>query len=115
MTSPTFTIANSYQGERELAHIDAWRLRAVDEEDIAAVLSSFGADAVVFIEWPEVVAAALPPALVRIELDHRSPEERLVRFRSSDSAISSAIARLIADTRPRHGGSEPELGDPRRR
>ncbi len=113
MTSPTFTLANRYLGERELAHIDAWRLAAPDDEDLAVLLASFGDDAVVFVEWPEAIAAELPPTTVRVELDHRSPAQRLVRFVPDESPIRSAIARLIADSRARYGRSESEPGDPR--
>lgn len=112
ITSPTFTIANRYAGDRELAHIDAWRLVSPDSEDLAAVLASFGEEALVFIEWPDQLADALPAAAVRVEFEHRSPSERLVRFWPDRSPIRSAITRLIADSRARYGSPESEPGDP---
>jgi tRNA threonylcarbamoyladenosine biosynthesis protein TsaE len=112
ITSPTFTIVNRYVGDRQLAHIDAWRLEAPDSDDMAAVLGSFDEEAVVFVEWPEQVAQSLPPPTVRVELEHRSRTERLVRFHPDESPMSSAIVRLIADSRARYGSPESEPGDP---
>lgn len=70
VASPTFTIRMDHRGEsRPLVHIDAWRIGPHDLESIGfdELLAS---SAVVAIEWPERIAAALPPGNIRIRLEH---------------------------------------------
>lgn len=74
VTSPTFVLEKVYQlpvGRRfaRFVHIDAYRLES--GADLAPL--GFGelvrdAGTLVFLEWPEKVAAALPPSATRITL-----------------------------------------------
>ena len=61
MTSPTFTIGHRYAGAVDVSHLDLYRFAA----GLAAEwgdLEPYFDDAVVFVEWPEAGARALPPA-----------------------------------------------------
>lgn len=86
VSSPTFVLMHVHDdaaGAPRLVHVDAWRI------DDPAELAELGwedllADgrAVVAIEWPERVEAALPRPHVEIAIDHGPGEgERTVRVR----------------------------------
>jgi tRNA threonylcarbamoyladenosine biosynthesis protein TsaE len=112
VTSPTFTIANRYVGRREIGHVDAWRMGAEDDEGLEIVLEPFADAAILFVEWPDAVAAHTGPPTVLVELAHGGGERRLVRLSAPDPAISTAIARQLANARARHGRPEPKPGRP---
>ena len=40
VTSPTFAIANTYQGRVPVAHLDAWRLGDPDDEELGLALEA---------------------------------------------------------------------------
>jgi tRNA threonylcarbamoyladenosine biosynthesis protein TsaE len=56
VTSPTFTLASRYAGERvEISHLDLHRLAgAPDEEDEALLADEAAAHRITFVEWPEM-------------------------------------------------------------
>ena len=112
VTSPTFTLAQRYAGRVPLAHVDAYRLAGVDDEEIGLLLPGGGEDAVTFVEWPEALAAHLPEARIGVELAHLGHEKRLVRLTSPEPATRSELARLVDDLRARHRHSEPRAGSP---
>lgn len=74
VASPTFTLRMDHAGERALIHVDAWRMRDDDPESIG-LEEALASDAVVAIEWPERIAASLPPRHLRIRLEHADPIE----------------------------------------
>lgn len=78
VASPTFTVRMDHAGERPLVHVDAWRMRGHGrEEELESVGldEAFASNAVVAIEWPEHIAAALPARHVRVRLEHADPLE----------------------------------------
>ena len=78
VASPTFTLRMDHAGERALVHVDAWRMRGHGrEEELESVGldEAFASSAVVAIEWPEHIAAALPPRHLRVRLEHADPLE----------------------------------------
>ncbi len=52
ITSPTFALAQRYEGRVPLLHIDAYRLHGADDEELGLLLDG-AADALTVIEWPE--------------------------------------------------------------
>ena len=60
VTSPTFTIVNCYEGRLPLYHFDVYRIGSCEElEEIGYEEYVYG-DGVSVIEWPELIAGALP-------------------------------------------------------
>ena len=60
VTSPTFTIGRRYEGGRwPVSHLDLHRLAGLHGEDPALLEDYIGADAVAFVEWPEVAEPEL--------------------------------------------------------
>jgi tRNA threonylcarbamoyladenosine biosynthesis protein TsaE len=81
VTSPSFTIAQRYDGSLPISHLDLYRLGDLDEEDPSLLVDELGPDRVAFVEWPEVGApAGLDPERIaaRVRLEHRGGDRRLV-------------------------------------
>src|SRR3954449_5005658 len=75
VTSPTFTLASRYEDARvPVSHLDLYRLRGAgpDVEDLALLEDELAADRVVFVEWPEALAAdgLHRPVALRVVLRH---------------------------------------------
>ncbi len=81
VTSPSFTIAQRYDGRVPISHLDLYRLGDLDDEDPALLADELAPDRVAFVEWPEVGA---PEGLdreriaARVRLEHRGGDRRLV-------------------------------------
>jgi tRNA threonylcarbamoyladenosine biosynthesis protein TsaE len=93
ITSPSFTLAQSYHGRdgEQLHHLDLYRLSRGADAELFAWDDHLGPDAVTFVEWPAAGSDALPTPDVRIELDHRTPRSRSARI-SGPPALEAAVA-----------------------
>ncbi len=117
VTSPSFTLAQSYRGRQgeALHHLDLYRLSRGADVDLFAWDDYLGADAVTFVEWPAAGREALPAADVRLELLHRTPRSRRARLHASaafeEAAAEAAAAQGIQVGEPFAG--EPALAAPR--
>jgi tRNA threonylcarbamoyladenosine biosynthesis protein TsaE len=76
--SPSFTIANIYQGRVTLQHLDLYRLDDIGDDDALALEEYVRPDAITFVEWPEAGLGRLGEATWVIRLDHESLHERAV-------------------------------------
>ena len=78
VSSPTFVLLNIYEGTRTLYHFDLYRL-----EDLQGI-SSIGYDEFLYgsgvsvIEWADRLGEFLPDQYVKIEIKHKTPEERTI-------------------------------------
>jgi tRNA threonylcarbamoyladenosine biosynthesis protein TsaE len=90
VTSPTFTIGHRYEGDVTISHLDLYRFTSVSSAEWADLEPYFD-DAVVFVEWPEAGAAALPPARVEVALEHRGGDERRVVVSAADDALLQGL------------------------
>ncbi len=108
ITSPSFTLAQSYHGRdgERLHHLDLYRLSSGADAELFAWDDYLGADAVTFVEWPAAGSDALPTPDVRIELDHRTLRSRTARL-SGPAALEAAVAAGAADqgSRSRRAGA----------
>ena len=110
ITSPTFTVAQRYQGDVAVTHLDAYRLGGPDDEDADLLRAAVGDDAIAFVEWPDAILAALPPARLEVELQHGGGDRRLVLLDPRDPDGRSDLAARLADLRARYRNREPEPG-----
>lgn len=80
VTSPSYVLAHRYEGGRvPIAHLDLQRLGALDGEDDNLLEDLLTADAVAFIEWPEVAVATLgTEQAIRVSLTHDGPDARVI-------------------------------------
>ena len=100
VTSPTFTIGHRYAGSPDVSHLDLYRFRGLSAAEWGDLEPYFDG-AVVFVEWPEAGADALPPARVCVELEHVGPETRRITLAADEEALLQEVAR--ADPGLRHG------------
>ena len=71
LTSPSFTLANSYPsevGRPGIHHLDLYRVASIDEALTFGLEEYFEDDAVTLIEWPGEVASVLDEEAIRVEL-----------------------------------------------
>lgn len=67
--SPTFTLVQPYEGRIPSRHFDLYRIAGASElEELG--FEEARASGVVFVEWPEHAAAAMPADAIRIALSH---------------------------------------------
>jgi tRNA threonylcarbamoyladenosine biosynthesis protein TsaE len=83
VTSPTFTLLQSYGfGENHLHHSDWYRLES-EYEVLALGLEDYYHDGLMFIEWGDKFASILPPGTLRIRIEPHLEgvdEVRLIRW-----------------------------------
>lgn len=68
ITSPTFTLVNSYEGRVTLHHFDVYRVDDPEELEGIGWEEYFDRDSVTVVEWGDRVLDILPPNIIRIRL-----------------------------------------------
>ena len=86
VTSPTFTLWQTYQGQRTIHHLDAYRIADEDEFYQLGIEECFGAPAVTFVEWAERVIACLPAERVCVRLDVVDQDDRIATLGAASDA-----------------------------
>jgi tRNA threonylcarbamoyladenosine biosynthesis protein TsaE len=81
VTSPSFTIGQSYAGAVPVSHLDLFRLDSLEDEDPTLLEDYLSPDAVVFVEWPVAAARELEPdrVVLRLSLSHLGGDRRGIR------------------------------------
>jgi len=101
VTSPTFTIGHRYRGTSvDVSHLDLYRFAGFSPAEWGDLEPYFD-DAVVFVEWPQAGARALPAPRVAVELTHVGERSRRITVDAADPSLLEGIAR--ADPGVRHG------------
>jgi tRNA threonylcarbamoyladenosine biosynthesis protein TsaE len=114
VTSPSFAVAQRYEGDVAVAHLDAYRLQGVDDEEIGLALESAEA-AVAFVEWPDALGAAFPDAAVAVHLAHGGGDTRLLTLTCPDPGREAALLARLDHARLRHGHTGSDARGPRGR
>jgi len=80
VTSPTFTLANRYEGRLVVNHLDVYRIEALAEaEDLA--LTELLDEGVTLIEWGDVILPALPADRLDVCITFGAgDDDRMVEF-----------------------------------
>ncbi|HKX47156.1 MAG TPA: tRNA (adenosine(37)-N6)-threonylcarbamoyltransferase complex ATPase subunit type 1 TsaE [Gaiellaceae bacterium] len=91
VTSPTFTIGHRYSGDIDVSHLDLYRFAGVSGAEWGD-LEPYFQDAIVFVEWPEAGAGALPPARLTVTLEHGGGDSRRIAFASTETALVQGIS-----------------------
>ena len=83
VTSPTFTIGQRYAGSVPVSHLDLYRLAeggGLEAEEPGLLDDYLTPDAVAFVEWPEVAAAAVPDPAFSISIRHLGGDAREIEI-----------------------------------
>lgn len=80
VTSPTFTLLQSYgSGESRMHHSDWYRLES-EGEVLALALDEYYGEGVMFIEWGDKFCSILPPGTLRMRIEPQSDESRVITW-----------------------------------
>lgn len=87
ITSPTFTIVNTYEGDVTFHHFDVYRVDDADELYAIGWDEYFSDDAVTVVEWGDRVIDILPPDTIRIKItrDSTNPDTRIFNIERQDT------------------------------
>ena len=98
VTSPTFTLWQTYHGSRLIHHLDAYRVADEDEFDALGFEECLDAEAVTFVEWANRVEASLPPTQQRLglQIDVTSETSRSVTI-SGPPDVEAALQAATGD------------------
>ena len=91
VTSPTFTIGHRYAGA-STSRTSTSTASAGFRRPSGVTSSRTSTDAIVFVEWPEAGADALPPARVEVRLEHAGGDDRRVQLVAAETALLEGIA-----------------------
>ena len=96
ITSPTFTIGHRYDGRVRVSHLDLFRFNGISAAEWGDLEPYFDG-AVVFVEWPEAAAGALPRPRLSVRLRHVGESTRGVTLETADERLLE----LLGDADPR--------------
>jgi tRNA threonylcarbamoyladenosine biosynthesis protein TsaE len=68
ITSPTFTLANRYEGRMEVNHLDVYRLEQLDEIKELGLYELIDGEGVTLIEWGDAIAPVLGADFLEVRL-----------------------------------------------
>lgn len=83
LTSPSFTLANTYPSEAGgpmIHHLDLWRVSSIEEALTFGLEEYFEDEAVTLIEWPGDVGDALGEEAIRVELAIKEADSRRIEI-----------------------------------
>jgi tRNA threonylcarbamoyladenosine biosynthesis protein TsaE len=93
VTSPSFVIANEYEGRLPIYHLDLYRIEVMDSTTLEAISEYFGAEGVCAVEWPASLPAELIPHATQIDLTVTGDESRRIQVATPEARLREVFAR----------------------
>jgi tRNA threonylcarbamoyladenosine biosynthesis protein TsaE len=92
VSSPTFTIVQSYEGGRlALHHFDVYRIADPEEMNEIGYEEFFFGDGVCLVEWASQIEELIPEDAIRIQIEknpRKGDDYRLITIQSSDPELN---------------------------
>jgi tRNA threonylcarbamoyladenosine biosynthesis protein TsaE len=100
VTSPTFTLANRYEGRLEINHLDVYRLEDLAETTDLDLDEMFDRGGVTLIEWGDAILPVLPPDYLEVRFTFGSGDDQRIltfkpvgaRWQARRRALTEALA-----------------------
>ena len=94
ISSPTFTIVQEYDTQPKLLHFDAYRLADADELLAIGFTDYLCEDAILVMEWAELVESALPAQRLELTIEGSGDQARSVRALARGRAYERLLEQL---------------------
>ena len=78
VTSPTFTLINEYNAKIKVIHIDFYREPNVQRWNNLGIHDVLNDEAIIIIEWADLLLDLLPENIVKIYFNHLSNNHRKI-------------------------------------
>ena len=98
--SPTFMLVREYDGDPPMHHVDAYRLSGSGELEDLGLEDVLSPEVVVFVEWADRVAAALPDSWLELVLQITADDHREIEVRPHGPGWAARADRLAAALAP---------------
>ncbi len=99
VTSPSYTMGQTYSGAVRIHHLDLYRLAEFTAEDAVDFEPFFEQDAITFIEWPERAEPYISRPDVVVRLDHVDINSRRISFEANREDLRQELEKLVAGAR----------------
>jgi len=96
VTSPTYVMVQTYLTTPEVHHLDAYRLKDIQEFHDLGVDELMQQPAYTWIEWSDKVTSALPEDYLEIEMTPQPDGSRLVTLKSIGPEYTFCISQIAA-------------------
>lgn len=97
VNSPTFILMNYYDGKFPVYHFDLYRLTQDKELKTVEMDEYFYGNGVSVIEWPERLGELAPKEYFQVTLEHRSENQRMIKFSSSGKTYKGRLTKMCLD------------------
>ena len=97
VTSPTFVLCQPYRADRRLYHLDAYRIRDLDEFLELGVDEYFEGPGLTLIEWADRVEACLPDDLLEVHIEIIGETTRRFDLVARGPALQAALSEIADD------------------
>jgi tRNA threonylcarbamoyladenosine biosynthesis protein TsaE len=99
VTSPSFTIGQSYAGNVPVSHLDLFRLDSLEAEDPTLLDDYLSPEAVVFVEWPAAASGEFEPdrVVLQLGLSHLGGDRRGIRATGREDLLERIESALAAE------------------
>jgi len=97
VTSPTFTLANRYQGRLEVNHLDVYRLEQLDEIKELGIYELIDGPGVTLIEWGDAIVPVLGPDFLEVRLSFGPGDDDRIIDATAVGPRWSARRRIVAE------------------
>ncbi len=95
ITSPTFTLARTYQGSLQIHHLDVYRIDQIEEVRDLALPELFEGNTVTLIEWGDQIISALPKDHLEISFEYGEKDNaRLITITANGPSWNSRMLAL---------------------
>lgn len=96
VSSPTYSIVQSYRGRLPLHHADLYRLTSEDDLYATGYFDLLEAnDAAFLVEWVEHIPGAAPEDALRLRLEVTTPDTRTIHVTTSGPRSAALLERWL--------------------